>query len=114
MEFTLRPGLSPCFAPQLGLKILDAVEEVHEAGWIHRDVKPANLVVQAGCRGLDDAVIHLCDFGLARKFRGDDGSHVGERERAQFRGSTGVGPSGRAKPLAEPVPRRGLRAAAGP
>jgi DNA-binding NtrC family response regulator len=44
--------------------------EAHEAGLLHRDIKPHNLFV---CRlGLDFDVVKVLDFGLVKSLRGDD------------------------------------------
>jgi serine/threonine-protein kinase len=45
---------------QLMSELLDALEFAHEAGIIHRDVKPANIMVDAGGHA------KLTDFGVAR------------------------------------------------
>ena len=42
------------------LRVLDALEFAHQAGIVHRDVKPANVHV------LPDLCVKLLDFGLAR------------------------------------------------
>lgn len=54
----------PCVVRSLG-ELLAALEHVHAAGIVHRDVKPANLLVT-----LEGALL-LLDLGLARDLEGD-------------------------------------------
>src|ERR1700722_3381858 len=51
---------SPVRAAQVGLGILAALRAAHSEGVLHRDVKPANILV-----GTDGRVV-LTDFGIAR------------------------------------------------
>ncbi len=51
--------LTPEHTARLGLQLLDALRAVHRAGTLHRDVKPANVLLRPG----GDAV--LTDFGIA-------------------------------------------------
>lgn len=54
-----KPPLPAREAARLGMEVARALNHVHGAGVIHRDVKPANILVEAGGR------IVLADFGLA-------------------------------------------------
>jgi serine/threonine protein kinase len=51
--------LPPARAAQLGLGLLDALTSAHEAGVLHRDVKPSNVLISP------DGKAVLTDFGIA-------------------------------------------------
>src|SRR5699024_11260578 len=44
-------------------QLLDGLSHVHAEGWIHRDVKPANIMFEP--RGTAFPVSRLADFGIA-------------------------------------------------
>jgi mitogen-activated protein kinase 1/3 len=44
--------------------LLCAVKYLHESNVLHRDMKPANILVN------EDCTVKLCDFGLARSITG--------------------------------------------
>jgi eukaryotic-like serine/threonine-protein kinase len=54
------PPLAPGAVRRLGAQLADALAYVHAAGIVHRDVKPANVLLGGGGRP------RLADFGIAR------------------------------------------------
>ena len=55
----LEPGQSVALLRQ----IAEALDTAHERGLVHRNVKPANILVAPDSRG---DLAYLCDFGLAK------------------------------------------------
>jgi hypothetical protein len=64
----LREGaLDPADAAQVTTELGDALDAIHAAGYVHRDVKPRNVLLDPGGR------VYLSDFGLARETLGSSG-----------------------------------------
>ncbi|MBR3298768.1 MAG: protein kinase [Clostridia bacterium] len=60
-EYLERRGkLRPKEAAYIACKVLDALECAHENGYVHRDVKPQNVLIS------NDNEIKLTDFGIAK------------------------------------------------
>jgi hypothetical protein len=58
--FEAKESFAPAEAVRIMGELLDALDFAHEAGVIHRDVKPANVMLDAQRR------VKLADFGVAR------------------------------------------------
>jgi len=64
--------------------MLNAIENVHNKGFIHRDVKPSNFLVgRAKARNK----VYITDFGLSKSHLDKDGIPVIKRSMAEFRGT---------------------------
>uniref|UniRef100_A0A6B2L871 non-specific serine/threonine protein kinase n=1 Tax=Arcella intermedia TaxID=1963864 RepID=A0A6B2L871_9EUKA len=70
----------------LGMQMLRAIKEVHDAGYLHRDIKPGNFVLGTE-RTNNPRTVILIDFGLAKKHLEDDGSVKPKRNSARWVGS---------------------------
>jgi len=63
-EILRREGaLEPARAVDLAGQVAEALDAAHEAGLVHRDVKPGNVLVAEPAHGEH---AYVCDFGLAR------------------------------------------------
>uniref|UniRef100_A0A1I7XIA4 non-specific serine/threonine protein kinase n=1 Tax=Heterorhabditis bacteriophora TaxID=37862 RepID=A0A1I7XIA4_HETBA len=89
-------------AISVGKQCLEAVEDLHNVGILHRDIKPGNYTV--GRKDTNELrKIYMLDFGMARKFIKDDGTLRNPRlhrmlkvltklARAGFRGTVKYAP----------------------
>uniref|UniRef100_A0A183D7C7 Protein kinase domain-containing protein n=1 Tax=Gongylonema pulchrum TaxID=637853 RepID=A0A183D7C7_9BILA len=66
-------------------KMIMALQFLHDLGWIHRDVKPANFCIGLQTQGTQN--LYLVDFGLARHYMAPDGLPKTRREYSAFHGT---------------------------
>ena len=59
-------------AARLGAEVADALHHAHQQGTLHRDVKPANLLLDG------DEHVWVTDFGLAKALQHDGLTHTGD------------------------------------
>lgn len=61
-KYCLQQNLSVSACQRLGCQMLDRLKELHRHGFVHRDVKPSNFMMD-NC-----GTVHLIDFGVAARF----------------------------------------------
>jgi serine/threonine-protein kinase len=75
MRDAIRAGaLSDEDAVETAAQVLDALAHAHRAGIVHRDVKPANILLE----DRDEVTVRLLDFGLAQFDGADTLTAVGD------------------------------------
>ena len=72
-----------CIALNLLSQMLDSIEDLHNKGYIHRDIKPTNFVMDF----LNTNRLYMVDFGLAKQHLDLNGVVIPARVNADFRGT---------------------------
>ncbi|KAI6190309.1 hypothetical protein M3Y97_00103500 [Aphelenchoides bicaudatus] len=82
------PGQHLSMGTAIGCAIqcLEALEDLHAIGYLHRDIKPGNYTIGRVELG-EQRKIYILDFGMCRKFIDEQGCVRKPRSAAGFRGT---------------------------
>jgi len=71
---------------QIGIRLINIIEIIHEAGYIYNDMKLDNILI-GDYKNKEDSMhnIRLIDFGFASKYLDKDGNHLPLTETQVFR-----------------------------
>eukprot|EP01128_Nolandella_sp_AFSM9_P000619 TRINITY_DN10770_c0_g1_i1.p1 TRINITY_DN10770_c0_g1~~TRINITY_DN10770_c0_g1_i1.p1 ORF type:complete len:386 (-),score=67.45 TRINITY_DN10770_c0_g1_i1:108-1265(-) len=70
----------------IAMQMLRALREIHDAGCLHRDIKPGNFVIGTEATGTSRSII-VIDYGLSRIHLRPDGTPKSRRASARWVGS---------------------------
>jgi serine/threonine protein kinase len=65
---------------KIGLQILDGLQEIHDVGVIHRDIKPNNFMFGRREEN-EDTKLYIVDFGLSKLWKDNrTGMHISQKQ----------------------------------
>ena len=67
---------------QVFIQLIKRLQTLHEVGYVHNDLKPENILISS-----DFSSVYLIDFGLAKPYLNDDGSHKPQVSHNKFSGN---------------------------
>jgi len=65
-------------------QMISRIEFVHVKHFLHRDIKPDNFLMGTGKK---QNKVYIIDFGLAKRYIGKDGKHIGYKENKNLTGT---------------------------
>lgn len=81
--------LSPEYVTVIGIQLVQRIRSMHERGFLHRDLKPQNILL-GHKDGKHAGSVFLVDFGLSKKFvheGGDKSTHVAYKDDKSLTGT---------------------------
>lgn len=86
MKTSMSGAISVNCALSVGIQLIEALEDLHNCGFIHRDLKPSNI-----CFGRKDrnelGKLYLLSFGISRRYLDSKNQMRKPRDNVEFRGT---------------------------
>ena len=61
----------------IGIQIVNRIQSLHSAGYLHQDIKPDNFLIGKGNRhGKNGSLIHMIGMGLGKEWKGSNNQHI--------------------------------------
>ena len=69
------------------IQMLESIKQLHDKGYIHRDIKPTNFVMSKDEPGVRNKTVYMVDFGLAKVHLDKNKKPLSARTNTDFRGT---------------------------
>ena len=69
------------------LQMIESIKNLHDKGYIHRDIKPTNFVMSRDTPGISNKSVYMVDFGLAKIHLDKNNNPLPARLNTDFRGT---------------------------
>ncbi|CAD8135410.1 unnamed protein product [Paramecium octaurelia] len=67
---------------QIGIKLVEVLEDIHQKGVLHRDLKPENIMID------ENNKFYIIDYGISKTFLRKNGAHLPFKDRQPFIGTS--------------------------
>ncbi|CAD8137898.1 unnamed protein product [Paramecium pentaurelia] len=67
---------------QIGIKLVEILDDIHQKGVLHRDLKPENIMID------ENNKFYIIDYGISKAFLRKNGAHLPFKDRQPFIGTS--------------------------
>ena len=72
----------------IAIQLIQRIEELHNKGWLHRDIKPDNFLIGSGNKHDPNTggIIYMIDLGLGKEWI-ENGEHIPHKQGKRLIGT---------------------------